>query len=356
MDALLIFGHSGSRRHSQGDIHYLSQLAPYHETYVLLPVKGQAVHWITHYNHYASAKENGWIPDIRRAGKDAAGVVAAEIEKRGLGKSRIGLVGTFFYRDVDALRTAFPSATFTDLSAPYRFLRTRKSTEELDFQRKAAQACDAVMEAMAREARPGVEERDLLVLSEEVAWREGCEPYFLYLNSTSMRHSTSCVPNQELSRRRLQAGDVINTELTVSYGMYCAQLLRPFFLGDPTPEYERVYSVLCQVHALLANAMKPGTTAQQLHEISGFIEDSGLTSVDSVLHGFGVDILLPNLRTKGFAPPPPFVLESGMTIVLQPNPTTADERVGMQMGETGLVTENGFASLHKSPSDVIRIN
>ena len=58
-----------------------------------------------------------------------------------------------------------------------------------------------------------------------MAWQFGCQPNFLYLNSTPMAASESCVPNQILSRRKLQMGDVINTELTVSYGMYSAQLL-----------------------------------------------------------------------------------------------------------------------------------
>ena len=41
-----------------------------------------------------------------------------------------------------------------------------------------------------------------------------------------------------------------------------------------------------------------------------------------------------------------------MTIVLQPNPTTDDEKVGMQLGQMGLITADGYVSMHASPSEV----
>jgi Xaa-Pro dipeptidase len=292
------------------------------------------------------------IDDIRRAGRHPATAVAQEIKARGL--ARIGVVGPMFYQDMDALRAALPAVSWVDSSLPFKTLRTLKSEAELEFQRRAASACDAVIAAFAREIHPGVEERDLLVLSEEIAWKSGCEPDFLYLNSTAMANSQSCVPHQNISRRKLAMGDVINTELTVSYGLYSAQILRPFFLGEPAPEYRRLYEVTKAVHDALAAVIRVGATARDVWEASGSIEEQGYTSVDSVLHGFGIDILPPSIRSKGFEPPPSFTFKHNMTVVLQPNPTTSDERMGLQLGELGLVTEAGFDSLHKSPAEVIR--
>jgi len=352
VEALLLFGHSGSRRHYQADIHYVSEVAPYHEAYCLVPVNGDPVLWITHHNHFASARELSRISDVRRGTRDAASVIAAELGKRGLGTGRIGLVGPMFYQEHGRLLAALPQASWTDLSAAFKLLRIKKSAEELAWQRVAAAGCDRVMAALHAAIRPGIEERELLVLSEQVAWQFGCQPNFLYLNSTSMKASESCVPNQNLSRRKLQMGDVINTELTVSYGMYSAQLLRPFFLGEPTPEYAHLYGVLKRSHDLLAEAMKPGVTLDHLREVSLEIQRGGYTTVDGLMHGFGVDILPPALGPR-FAPPPaPYALETDVTIVLQPNPTTADERMGMQLGQMGLITESGYVSMHSSPAEV----
>jgi Xaa-Pro aminopeptidase len=352
LDALMIFGHSGSRRHYQADIHYLTEVAPYHESYALIQPARPPLLWITHHNHYASAKEVATIDDVRRISRTPHVQLTAELRSRGLEKACIGLVGPFFYQEIDAVRAALPDATWRDMSLPYRRIRVRKSEEELEFQRKAAAGTDAVMDAIRREIRPGVEERDLLVLSEEVAWKSGCTPNFLYLNSTPMRASESCVPNQHLSRRKLCAGDVVNTELTVSYGMYSAQLLRPFFLGEPTPTYARLYAVLKRVHDKMAAAMRTATPLQALYEISLEFRAEGYTTVDGVMHGFGVDILPPGMAPNFEPPPPGVVLERNSTIVLQPNPTTADEKVGMQLGQMGLITDEGFVPMHASPAEV----
>jgi Xaa-Pro dipeptidase len=352
LDGLLVFGHSGRRRHNQADVYYLSNVAPQHECYLLIPKTGEPVLFITHYNHLASAREMAAIDDVRRAGRHPAEPVAQEILRRGL--VRLGLVGPLFYQDMDALRAALPSVSWADVSIPFKTLRTLKSEAELAFQRRAAAACDAIISAFAREIRPGVEERDLLVLSEEIAWQSGCEPDFLYLNSTAMAQSDSCVPNQNISRRKLAMGDVVNTELTVSYGLYAAQILRPFFLGEPTPDYARLYQATKTVHDRIAAVLKAGATARDVWEASGIIEEQGYTSVDSILHGFGIDILPPSVRSKGFDPPPAFTFKESMTVVVQPNPTTADERKGLQLGELGLIGETGFEPLHQIPAEVIR--
>ncbi|WP_234195707.1 M24 family metallopeptidase [Pseudacidovorax sp. NFM-22] len=350
--ALLLFGHSGSRRHYQADIHYVTEVAPFHEAYCLVPVEGEPVLWITHHNHFATARDLSRIADVRRSSRDAPAVIAAELRSRGLADAAIGLVGPMFHQEHTRLLGLVPDAQWSDLSMPFKRLRIRKSEEELAWQRVAAAGCDRVMAALHAAIRPGVEERELLVLSEEVAWQFGCQPNFLYLNSTPMAASESCVPNQILSRRKLQMGDVINTELTVSYGMYSAQLLRPFFLGEPTAQYAHLYGVLKTAHDALAEAMKPGVTLDELREVSLSIRDAGYTTVDGLLHGFGVDILPPALGPN-FAPPHvPYTLEPGVTIVLQPNPTTADERVGMQLGQMGLITPHGYVSMHASPSEV----
>lgn len=355
LDALLIFGHSGGRRHYQADVHYLTNVAPFHECYLLVPRRGEPALHTTHYNHLASARENSFVADVRRSGRKPAGEIAEDIGRRVSPRARVGLVGTLFYADVDELRQKLPGAAWRDVTFAYKMVRALKSAEELDFTRKAVAGCDAVMGAIAGEIRPGLEERDILVLSEEAAWKAGCEPYFLYLNSTPMAASESCVPNQNISRRKLAPGDVVNTELSVSYDFYNGQILRPFFLGEPTAEYRRLYSVAKTVRDRIVSLLRPGATARDVWEATAPIEEAGYTTVDGMLHGFGVDIMPPSVRSKGFAPPVDFTFEENMLLVVQPNPTTKDERAGVQLGELGIVTAAGFEPLHAIPSEVYRI-
>jgi Xaa-Pro aminopeptidase len=50
-----------------------------------------------------------------------------------------------------------------------------------------------------------------------------------------------------------------------------------------------------------------------------------------------------------------FTFAAGMTVVLQPNVITPDERAGVQTGELVLVTESGWEPLHRYPRGLGRI-
>lgn len=44
-----------------------------------------------------------------------------------------------------------------------------------------------------------------------------------------------------------------------------------------------------------------------------------------------------------------------MAIVIQPNPITPDERMGLQLGTLTIVTDSGAESLHQVPFELIGV-
>jgi Xaa-Pro aminopeptidase len=66
------------------------------------------------------------------------------------------------------------------------------------------------------------------------------------------------------------------------------------------------------------------------------------------VHGFVGGYLPPVLGAR--APVPDFTFEAGMTVVVQPNVVTRDERAGVQVGELLLVTDQGVERLHATAS------
>ncbi len=358
LDGLLMFGHAANRRHYQADVHYFAQFAPFNESYLFLPRNGEPVLWTMAHNHHQNAMELTSIADTRDAprmpGPGAA--IVAEFKHRGLTKGLLGISGPVFYTEMDAIRAGLPELAMVNMTGAMKRLRSRKSAEELARQRKAAEGCDAVLAALRDAIRPGVEERELHIAAEMAAWNSGCEPAFLYLNSTSTAASDSCVPNQLWSRRKIQPGDVINTELTVSYGMYASQTLRPFFVGEPSRAYEELYAVTKSVYDGLVGVIRAGTTLGELYEVGKQIGAAGLTTVDGLAHGFGVDLLPPRLPHLLKAPEnPDEKLEADTTLVIQPNPCTLDRKSGMQLGDMGFITAEGFEIAHRYPAEVTRL-
>lgn len=355
---LLICTDSGNSRHNHADVHYLTNLLPRHEAYALVPLDGDPTCFITHFNHVPTARARSAVADTRFAGEDPACTVASRAGDLGLGRGRIGLVGRAAYQDYLQWREALPGATFVDATGAYRRLRIVKNPEELEWQRRGAYFCDLAAAALERELRPGLREFELADIVESSYRRQGGEPHFAYISSTPMRHSTLSVPSQDLSDRVIRSGDVLNFEISASYGGYSGQILRPIFVGEePTPGYRRLYEVALEAYRRVAAVLRAGATAQDVLGAGAYIDQQGLTIRDGLLHGFGVDLQPPSLRTPGsqHLPPPPFTFQENMTVVIQPNPVTPDERMGVQVGNLVRITATGIEPLQEFPLRALRV-
>jgi hypothetical protein len=86
------------------------------------------------------------------------------------------------------------------------------------------------------------------------------------------------------------------------------------------------------------------------------IGEAGYAIYDDLIHGYGTDYGPPLVDRScvaywhdGAEPPSGRTIDSGMTVVIQPNPITPDERMGLQLGALTVVTEGGAESLHAIP-------
>src|SRR6185295_4032254 len=94
--------------------------------------------------------------------------------------------------------------------------------------------------------------------------------------------------------------------------------------------------------------LRPGATAADVVAAAHVIEDAGFTTRDDLLHGFVGGYLPPVVGSpsRRIAPVPDFTFAAGMTVVVQPNVVTHDERAGVQTGELVLISEHGPERLH----------
>jgi Xaa-Pro aminopeptidase len=157
------------------------------------------------------------------------------------------------------------------------------------------------------------------------------------------------VPAQWPAERVLRAGDALTCEVSASYWDYTGQLLRTFAIdAGPTPLYRELHQVADAAFDAVLGRLRPGATAAKLVEASGLIEDAGFAIRDDLVHGFVGGYLPPVLGAAHRDPAnaPDFTFEAGMTVVVQPNVVTPDERAGVQTGELVVVTEDGAERLH----------
>jgi Xaa-Pro dipeptidase len=231
-----------------------------------------------------------------------------------------------------------------DLNDAYTRLRLVKSDEEIQWIRRAADLTDAGVAALQEAARPGVSEYELGAAIEAAWLPYGATTHIHYLAATPMAEPTISVPAQWPSDRRLQAGDALVFELSASFWEYPAQRLGTVFVdAEPTPLYRELLDTAQAAFDAVVSTLKAGATASELWEAAG-----GIRIRDDLVHGFVGGYLPPVLGAR--RPVPDFTFEAGMTVVVQPNVVTPDERAGVQVGELLLVTADGVERLHARAS------
>jgi Xaa-Pro dipeptidase len=302
---------------------------------------------VNFYNHVPNAERIATEAEVRWAGPKPMATAIEELERRGSGGARVGVIGPLGYR---------PYATLADFAEPvaldeaYTRLRLRKSAEELDWLRVGCEFTDAAVRAVHERAGPGTDERELGNLAERAYVGRG--------GTTHIHYFGVPVPAQWPAARALERGDVLSCEISASWWDYTGQLLRTFTVADdPPPLYRELHDVADAAFDALFERVRPGATAAELIEASAVIGDAGFTTRDDLVHGFVGGYLSPVLgdKTRMLEDVPDFTLEEGMTVVIQPNVVTRDESAGVQTGELVAVTSDGAERLHDYERGLLRI-
>jgi Xaa-Pro aminopeptidase len=356
LDALVVFGNSGVNRHNHANGFWLSQWQDMHHAYLVVPRDGDATLLVGLVNHVPNAREVSDVPNIEWGGYEPGKTIARLVS------GCVGLVGVnatwndgMPWRHYEDLRAS--GVETVDVTRDYAALRRIKSNEEIERLRKAAELSDLAIETLVDVAKRGVSETELVALVEESYRRRGGTTRITFLRSMPMSAPNGCLPAQNPSSRQIERGDVIITEFSASYGGYSGQVHRPVFVGaEPTPEWQRLFDVAKAAYDAVARGMRSNSTEGDVVRNASVIGDAGYAIYDDLIHGYGTDYGPPLVDRScveywrtGAEPPAGRTIERGMTVVIQPNPITPDERMGLQLGALTVVTDDGAESLHSLP-------
>ena len=357
LDFLVVFGNSGVNRHNHANHFWLSQWQDMHHCYLLVPRNGDARLLVGLVNHVPNARELSDVPIVEWGGYEPGKTIASIVH------GRVGLVGVNatwsdgmpwrHYLDLES-----SGAELVDVTREYAALRRVKSAEEIERLRAAAELSDLAITTLVDVAKPGVAETELVALVEESYRRRGGTTRITFLRSMPMDAPNGCLPAQNPSSRRLERGDVIITEFSASLWGYSGQVHRPVFVqADPTDEWLRLFDAARDAYDAVTHGMTPGSTEGDVIRNAGVIGERGYAIYDDLIHGYGTDYGPPLVDRScvqywgggGGEPPAGRTIEEGMTVVVQPNPITPDERMGLQLGALTVVTPTGAESLHQLP-------
>lgn len=372
---LLIFGNSGVNRHNEANIFWLTNHLDLHHNYLVAPldesIEPGLYTGLT--NHVPNARQVSDIPLIEWGGYSPAETVTRRLQAIGLTQGRLGLVGVNHkfgmgmpYQHYRYLAETLPDLELVEVTLEFTRLRTIKSDEEVAWLRQAAEFTDRTIYALQEQVRPGMTDYSLLGIIEGSYRRDGGQPHIAFLRSMAMDNPNGCLPAQNPSDRVIQKGDVIITEISASYWGYSGQIHRPIFVGaEPMPAWQRMFDTALAAYQRVAQAIRPGATECDVIRAASIIGENGYEIYDDLIHGYGVDIhppLIDRSCTRYWPwrednlPPAGRRFEQNMAIVIQPNPITPDERMGLQLGALTIVTEQGAECLHQVPFEPVVVN
>lgn len=374
LDGLVIFGNSGVNRHNEANVFWLTNHLDLHHNYLIAPhnpsIEPALYTGLT--NHVPNAQQVSDIPIIEWGGYNPAEKVAARLEATAMIRGRIGLVGVNHkfgmgmpYQHYQTLVERLPAVEWLDVTPQFTRLRTIKSREEITWLRKAAAFTDRTIYALQEEIRPGMKEYNLMGIIEGSYRSDGGIPHIAFLRSMAMNEPNGCLPAQNPSDRVIQRGDVIITEISASFWGYSGQIHRPIFVGaEPTPEWQHMFDTALAAYERIAEVIRPEATERDVIKAASVIGENGYEIYDDLIHGYGVDIHPPLIDRSccqywpwddAHQPGEGRRFERDMAIVIQPNPITPDEQMGLQLGALTIVRDGGVECLHEVPFEPIMV-
>ena len=346
LDAVLVYG---TGRYSS-DVYWLTDWPCSREAYVLFQNGKDPVVLMQLFNHFPMAHVMSVVKDVRWAGANTVNKVAELIQERGLESRKIGLIGAVPFQHYNRLREKFPRATFTDLSGKLRMMRTVRSAAEIERIRFASKLTDQSIQSLAEGLKAGMREDEIPVLIEPVYLKQGGYAGIHFMSSMPMRAPDFPVPSQFHSSRKLQNGDCLITEISGAYSGYSGQIHRTFSLGEgPTPEWKQMHDAAVEAFETLAGTIKEGVTTTEAEEAAEIIHRRGYSIYDDLIHGVNQYPPIFQTRTTRRHEMKEMTFRENMVIVIQPNLITKDEKMGLQFGETLVVTKSGCQSLNAYP-------
>jgi Xaa-Pro aminopeptidase len=347
-DALLVCG----EEHAGTGVAWLTGWPTSTQAMVLFQKGAEDVLFVEHYNHVPNATEIARDADVRWARREGAGAPATELAHRGA--KRVGVMGPLSW----AKQRQLAASELVDLNEDYRWLRMRKSDEEIEWMRIGAAFSDLGLASLLENARVGMTERELGAWVEHGYSGLGGTTGIHFIGITAMANPDLCVPPQHHSSRRLQEGDVMVVELTASFWDSPGQVLRTITVGaPPTPLYRELYDTAEAAFNAITGVLRAGVSPREIVAATRLIEDAGFSIYDDIVHGYGGGYWPPVLGTasRPAGPIPDMELEANMTIVVQPNVITRDHKAGVQLGELVRITEAGWERMHRAPWGLLRI-
>jgi Xaa-Pro aminopeptidase len=230
----------------------------------------------------------------------------------------IGLItpGALPYAFVAALKEAFATATFVDVTPDIDAIKAIKNEEEIALIRQTARLQDEVFAEVLKEIRPGMRDIDVTSIAQRKGQLLGSEQGIFLGGSAPVGIRSPFFPRY-MQGRRLEKGDHLSLLIEINGpGGFYTEIARTIVLGKASSELKDAFASVkaAQDHSL--SIMKPGTQVRDVFAShNSYMVRNGMPAETRLYaHGQGYDMVeRPLIRQDD-----DMTLQQGMCLAVHP--------------------------------------
>lgn len=244
-------------------------------------------------------------------------------------------------------RKKYPAVDMIDAYPFFADLRMIKEPYELDLMRKAVKITTDGLEAMMKNARPGMYEYELEAYFDFVLTKNGVTDKAFKTIVASGERGT--ILHYSKNNCMTKDGDLVLVDCGAQYGWYCGDITRTFPVnGKYTPLQKRIYDIVLEGQRRVIETIRPGVKFSRLNEtLKEFyfeeLKNLGLVSSPEEVSKYyfhGVSHYL-GAETHDIGRYGDRTLVPGMVLTVEPGLYIEEYGIGIRTEDDALVTENG---------------
>lgn len=219
--------------------------------------------FIVHKHEEGLSRAQSWIEDIRiysglEMEYSPVNDLAGAMRDRNITKGKVlidkSYICTWYFEELQSL---FPNITFEDGSYVFQRLRMIKCDEEIELLQKGALATEKAILTAYAEAKPydvekNVSDNMISNLMHGGADLLGGMTWACGREMTLMNHTKA-------GSKQVLPGDIIRVDIGGFFKGYRSDLVRMAVVGQPSPQQEKIYKDLIDVHRKLRERLTVGT-------------------------------------------------------------------------------------------------
>ena len=244
-------------------------------------------------------------------------------------------------------RKKYPAVDMIDAYPFFADLRMIKEPYELDLMRKAVKITTDGLEAMMKNARPGMYEYELEAYFDFVLTKNGVTDKAFKTIVASGERGT--ILHYSKNNCMTKDGDLVLVDCGAQYGWYCGDITRTFPVnGKYTPLQKQIYDIVLEGQRRVIETIRPGVKFSRLNEtLKEFyfeeLKNLGLVSSPEEVSKYyfhGVSHYL-GAETHDIGRYGDRTLVPGMVLTVELGLYIEEYGIGIRTEDDALVTENG---------------